>query len=671
MAIAATSATTSSNIDVNGIVSQLMTVEQQPINKLNAQEASYQAKLSAYGTVSGALSSFQSAVTILNSAARAQALSATASDATTLTASADSTAAAGVYGIDISALAQAQRLVAAGQTSQTTAIGAGASTTLTFDFGTISGGTFNATTGIYTSSAFATNGNGSKTVTIDSSNNTLQGIRDAINKANIGITASIINDGNATNPYRLVLSSGSTGKANSMKISVTGDATLSTLLAHDPAAVQNLSETTTAQNAALKINGIAISKASNTVTDAIPGVTLNLGKITTTSTSLTIAPDNSSVTGAVSGFVKAYNDLSKTLNNVSAYNAAAKKGAILQGDATIRTLQSQLRGVLASPISGVSGTLTNMSQIGVAFQKDGTLAVDSAKLNTAITGNFSNVASLFGAVGTSSDNLVSYSTSGSNTQPGTYYLNITQLATQGKALGATAVASSTIITPSSNDTLNLTVNGVSASITLAGGTYATPQALATEAQNKINASAGLSAVGISVSVTIDATGMLAITSNNYGSATSVDITSGTSITALFGATAITQTAGLDVAGTIGGATATGKGQLLTADNGGATGLAVQVNGGSLGARGTISYSQGYAAKLDKLVASQLASGGLITGRTNGINNSIKDIGNRRNVLQQRLAGIEANYRKQFSALDVMLTNMNQTSTYLTQQLARL
>ncbi len=671
MAIAATSATTSTSIDVNGIVNQLMAVEQQPISKLDAQEASYQAKLSAYGTVSGALSNFQSAVTILNSAAKTQAQSATSSDTTALTASAGSSAAAGVYGIDISALAQAQRLVATGQASQTTAIGTGASTILTFDFGTISGGTFNASAGTYTGSAFTTNGNGSKTVTIDSSNNTLQGIRDAINKANIGITASIINDGNVNTPYRLVLSSASTGKANSMKISVAGDATLNTLLAQDPAAIQNLSETTTAQNAALKINGIAISKASNTVADAIPGVTLNLGKITTTTTNLTIASDSSSVTNAVSGFVKAYNDLTKTLNNVSAYNASAKKGAVLQGDATIRAIQTQLRGVLASPVSGVTGTLTNMSQIGVAFQKDGTLAVDSAKLNTAISGNFSNVASLFGAVGTSTDSLVSYSASGSNTQPGNYYLNITQLATQGKALGATAVAASTIITPSSNDTLDLTVNGVSASITLAGGTYATPQALATEVQNKINASAGLSAAGISVTATIDAAGMLAITSNNYGSATSVAITSGTSIADLFGATAITQTAGLDVAGTIGGATATGKGQLLTADNGGATGLAVLINGGTLGARGTISYSQGYAAKLDKLVTSQLASDGLISGRTSGINISIKDIGNRRSVLQQRLVSIEANYRKQFSALDVMLTNMNQTSVYLTQQLARL
>ena len=669
MAIAATSATTSANIDVNGIVSQLMTVEQQPITKLNAQEASYQAKLSAYGTISGALSNFQSAITILSSSVRAQALSATASDPTTLTATASGTAAAGTYGIDISALAQAQRLVAVWQTSQTTAIGSGVSTTLTFDAGTISGGTFNTTTGTYSGAIFTSNGNGTKTVTINSTNNTLQGIRDAINGANIGVTASIINDGSAT-PYRLALSSNSSGVANSMKISVAGDATLSTLLSQDPAAVQNLSQTTAAQNSAFKINGVSLSKASNTVTDAISGVTLNLSKITTSTTNLTIASDNSSVTNALTGFVKAYNDLSKSLKNVSSYNAATKQGAILQGDATVRTIQTQLRSILSSTVSGAAGSLTTLSQVGVSFQKDGTLALDSTKLSSALASGFNNVASLFGAIGASTDNLVSYSASSSSTQPGTYGINITQLAAQGNAVGTTAVAASTVITPGTNDTLNLTVNGVSASITLLGGTY-TQQQLATMVQNQINASAGLSAAGITVSSSISATGMLSISTNNYGLATSVAINSGTSVSALFGATAITQTVGKNVAGTIGNSAATGSGQILTASNGAPNGLAVQINGGALGSRGTVSYSQGYAAKLDSMATSLLGTNGSIAGRTNGINKTIQAIGNRRTALQQRLVSIEANYRKQYSALDTMLTSMNQTSTYLTQQLARL
>ena len=668
MAIAATSATTSANIDVNGIVSQLMTLEQQPINKLNAREAGYQAKLSAYGSVQGALSSLQGAATLLGSASRTQAQSASSSDSTSVTASATGTAAPGVYGIDVTALAQAQRLVAMGQASQTAAIGSGVATTLSFDMGTISGGTFNANTGLYTGASYASSGSGIQTVTIDSSNNTLQGIRDAINTANIGVTASIINDGGAS-PYRLVLSSSSTGKANSIKIAVTGDATVSTLLSHDPAAVQNLSEVATAQNSAFKINGIAISKSGNTITDAIPGATVNLNKITTSTTNITVAADTSSITSAVSGFVKAYNDVATTLKNVSAYNPAAKQGAILQGDSTIRTLQSQLHNLLTSPISGVSGSYSNLSSIGVSFQKDGSLAVDSTKLNSALASGFSNVASLFGAIGSSSDNLVSYATAGSSTQPGRYAVNITQLATHGNALGTAAVAASTVITPLTNDTLNLTVNGVSASVTLAGGTYTTPEALATEVQNKINASAGLSAAGIAVTASITSGGMLSISANNYGSTTSVVIDGGTSITDLFGAGPITQVAGMDVAGTIGNAAATGSGQTLTASNGAASSLAILVDGGALGDRGTVSYSRGYATLLENLTTSLLANDGLLAGRTTGINNSIKDIGNRRDDLQRRLTDIEANYRKQYSALDTLLTSMNQTSKYLTQQLA--
>jgi flagellar hook-associated protein 2 len=664
--VAATSATTSTNIDVNGIVSQLMTVEQQPINVLNAQEASYQSKLSAYGSISGALSSFQNALTILSSSVNNQVQSATSSDTSVFTASATSTAAAGSYSIDVTALAQAQRLVAAGQTSQTAAIGSGVSTTLTFDTGTISGGTLNG--GTYTGATFSSNGSGTKSVTIDSSNNTLQGIRDAINSANIGVTASIINDGSAA-PYRLVLSSSSTGQANSMKISVSGDATLDTLLAQDPAATQNLAEVGKAQNAALTINGIALSKASNTVTDAVSGVTLNLSKVTTASANLTVSPSNSTVTNAVSGFVKAYNDLSTTLNNVSSYNSTTKQGAVLQGDATIRTIRSQIRNVLNSTVSGASGALTTLSQIGISFQKDGTLALDSTKLNSALSSNFNNVASLFGAVGNTSDNLIGYSTSTANTVPGSYSVNITQLATQGSAVGTTAVAAATVITPGTNDALDLTVNGVSASITLAAGTY-TPQQLAAEIGSKINAAAGLTTAGITVNTSIDTAGMLSIYTSKYGSDNSVTISGGNSMAALFGASA-TQSAGTDVAGTIGDAAATGKGQILTASNGPATDLAIQVNGGALGNRGTVSYSQGYAQKLANLMTSMLDSKGLIAGRTNGINSSIKEIGNRVTTLQQRLVGIEATYRAQYSALDVLLTSMNQTSIYLTQQLAKL
>jgi flagellar hook-associated protein 2 len=665
MVTATASATTGTSIDVNSIVSQLMTVEQQPITKLDVKEASYQAKLSAFGTIKGALATFQSTLQGLSNASKFQTVNATPSDTTIFSATASSTAIAGSYSLDIISLAQSQKLVAAGQTSSTAAIGTGAATTVTFDFGSISGGTFSAVTGAYTGAAFTSNGNATKSINIDSTNNSLQGIRDAINSLKMGVTATIINDGSGT-PYRLALSSDSSGAINSLKISVTGDTAVSNLLANDPAGVQHLAETVSAQNANLKVNGVSVSKSSNTVFDVIPGVTLNLNKTTASTASLSLARDTSTISNSISGFVKAYNELSSALTTISAYDPATKTGALLQGDSTVLTLQSQLRAALTTAVAGTSGALTTLSQVGVSFQKDGSLALDSTKLNNAISSNFNDIAGLFAAVGKGTDSLVSFNSAGSTTKPGSYAVNISQLATRGTAIGS--AAANTTITAGTNDTLNFTINGISTSVTLTAATY-TAQSLAAELQSKINSASALSAASISVAVTQSA-GLLSMTSANYGSGSSIAITGGNGALDLMGGTA-TQTAGVNVAGTIGGVAAVGAGQSLTANSGDPQGLSISINGGTLGARGTLNYSQGYAYSLNKWSTSILASDGILANRTNGINTSIADIDNRRTTLKDRLAGIEANYRAQYSALDAMLTSMNQTSTFLTQQLANL
>ena len=649
-------------LDVNSIVSQLMTVERQPINKLNAKEGGYQAKLSAYGSVKGAVSGFQSAVQGLNSAGRFQSLTATPSDATIFSASATRIATTGAYSLEVSSLAQAQKLVAAGQTSSTAAIGAGAATTVTFDFGTISGGTLTA--GVYSGAAFASNGSGTKSITIDNSNNSLQGIRDAINTAKMGVTATIINDGSGT-PYRLALSSGSNGVSNSLKISVSGDATVSSLLAHNPAGTQNLAETVTAQNANFKVNGVAVSKTSNTVSDVIEGVTLTLNKITTAPATLTVARDTASVSSSISGFVKAYNDLAATLKNISAYDPASKQGAILQGDSTVRTLQTQLRSMLSTSVAGTSGALTTLSDVGVSFQKDGTLALNQSKLDSAIASNFSDIASLFAAVGKGTDSLVSFNSATGSSKAGNYAVNITQIATQGKAVGS--VAANLTITAASNDALTLSVNGVSASIVLSAGTY-TAATLAAEVQSRINSASALSTAGISVAVTQSA-GVLTITPGLYGSTSSVSTISGNGAAGLLGTP--TQTVGVNVAGSIGGISATGSGQVLSAASGAPQGLSITVNGGTIGARGTLNYSQGYATSLNGWSTSILASNGTLASRTDGIGKTITDIDKQRAALETRLIGIERRYRAQFTALDQMLSRMNTTSTYLTQQLAQI
>jgi len=658
-----------SGLDVNSIVSQLMAVEQQPLTALNNKVASYQAQLSGYGQIQSALSQFQSAVQGLSSPAQFQSVTATLADSTVATASASAGVTAGSYALEVSSLAQAQKLVSAGQVNTNTAIGSGTTTTLTFDFGTISGGTFS--NGTYTGASFTSNGAGSKSITIDSSNNSLAGIRDAINSANMGVSATIVNDGSAT-PNRLVLTDSTTGISNSMKISVSGDATISSLLSQDPAnnTGQALTETVSAQNANFKLDGVAITKTSNTVTDAIQGVTLNLAKTNVGSpTSLTVAQDTGSVTNAVNAFVKAYNNITQTLTAATAYNPATKTAALFNGNASVSLMQNQIRNVLSAPIGGGGSAYTMLPQIGITFQKDGTLAVDSTKLQTALTSNFNDIAGLFAAVGKTSDSLVNYSSAGALTAPGAYSVNVTQLATQGNATASSAAGLT--ITSGVNDTLQVLVDGVTANVTLASGTYASATELATEIQSQINGTSAFSSLGSAVTVT-QSGGVLKISSNRYGSASSANITGGNGQANLnFGGTAVA-TAGVDTAGSINGATAVGSGQYLTGAAGDASqGLQIQIKGGTTGARGTVNYSQGYAYQFNSLANSMLGSSGIISSSTDSINASIQRLNVDQQTMSDRLTVIEARYRAQFTALDTMISSMNTTSSFLTQQLANL
>ncbi|HJV88521.1 MAG TPA: flagellar filament capping protein FliD [Noviherbaspirillum sp.] len=531
-----------SNLDVNGIVAKLMSVDSQPLTVLQKKEASYQAKLSAYGTLKGALSSFQNAVTSLASPSTFQTLNAISSDSSVFTASASSSAVAGNYSVSVGTLAQAQSLSSAAQSSTTSSIGTGTSTTLTFQFGTISGGTL--TNGVYAGASFsqdATQATG--TVVIDSTNNSLQGIRDAINAAHIGVTASIVNDGNATSPYHLVLASSNTGLSKSMKITSSGgDASITNLLGYDPTGTQNLTQATAAQNASLTVNGISITSASNTVTDAISGVTLNLAKANS-SANLALSNNTSAVTTAVIGFVGAYNDLNSTLDKLTSYDATTKTGGLLLGDSATQAIQTRLRSTLGAALSGLgNNTITNLSQIGVAYQKDGSLTVDNAKLQSALSSNFGDFAQLFSAYGKTTDSLVSYVSSGSNSQPGSYAVSVTSLATQGNVAGSNkatqarqtgSVAANTTITAGVNDTITLPVDGgAPITATLTAGSY-TAATLAAEVQTQINNA--LTTAGQSSRVTVtESSGTISLTSNSFGSASSIGSVTGNGATDLLG-----------------------------------------------------------------------------------------------------------------------------------------
>lgn len=385
-----------SNLDISSIVSQLMAVESRPLTMLQTKQSAVKSTLSGMSQVQSALSTFGSALSALTDVEQFQPLKVSAGDPSVLTASAKAGATAGQYAIEVSQLARNQKLVAEGQASNTAPIGTG---TLRFEFGTISGGTFSAESGKYQGASFIPNGTDAKEVKIDATNNTLDGISDAINKAGIGITASVVNDG-GTSPYRLVLTDSTTGAANSMKISVQGDPALSALLSHDPGSQsdlgQSLKETMTAQDAKLKVDGLDVSRSSNHITDLIKGVTIDLNKVNPgVPTSLTVATDTSAAAASVGKFVSAFNAVNKVMRDLTSYNATTKTAAALNGESVIRSAQSSIRDILTGPVTVANGAFSRLSDVGVTLDKNGTMTVDSAKLNKALESDFADVAALF------------------------------------------------------------------------------------------------------------------------------------------------------------------------------------------------------------------------------------------------------------------------------------
>lgn len=655
-----------SNLDVNSILSQLMAVERQPLRAMQQKEAGLQAQLSAFGSLKGAVSSFQTAVNGVNNAARFRSLSASSSDSSVYTASATSAAAVGSYAIKVTQLAANQSVYSGAFANTADTVGTG---TLTLQFGTYDSGgnTFTVNTA-----------KAAQTVTIGAANQSLSGVRDAINAASAGVTATIVNDGSGN---RLVLSSNDSGAANGLKITVTDDDGTHTnvsglsQIAFDPTATagagKNLTETQAAQNAKIKVNGIDIEKSTNTISDAIEGVTLTLLKESaTTAVNLSVSRNSAGVSAAVKELVDAYNTVNKVLVDLTKYDATTKQAGLLIGDAALRNMHADLRRVLGSALGTPSGNLSSLGQVGVSFQRDGTLAIDSTKLNNAINSNFGDLAGLFTATGAASDSLIKFDSSTAATKPGQYALSITQLATRG-TLVANAAAGLTI-TGGVNDQLSLTIDGVDATVTLAAGTYASASALAAEIQTRLNGVTALASAGIGVAVSQSA-GVFTISSNRYGSASTVALLGGGGNAAanLFGGGS-TATAGVDVAGTIDGVSATGSGQYLTGASGAnSEGLKLQVLGGSLGARGTATATQGFAYQLSQLTTGYLANNGSLASRSDGINARIKLNQQQQEALNLRLINVEKRYRAQFTALDTMISRMNQTSNYLTQQLANL
>lgn len=366
-----------SGLDVSSIITQLMAVESQPLTLLQKQESGLNTELSSIGKLQSMTSAMRDAAQKIASVSLWKQTIATSGDSASVAVSTDSSAAIGNYAVSVQALAKSQTVSSRAFASGAETVGEG---TLTIELG--------SWTGEPTPTGFtAKSGATPLTITIGPDDTSLASIRDKINGAAAGVTATIVNDASGS---RLALRSSATGAENAFRITASessDDGVESTGLsafAFDATAAAPMTRNTIASNAQATINGIAVTSASNELTGVADGLTLKLLKATgTDEIDVGVAADDTSRKTAITNFVKSFNDLAGYIRDQTKYNADTKTGGPLQGDRTALGLQSQMRAVLNNP-STASSMYTRLSDIGVTIQADGTLATDSTKLDAAL-----------------------------------------------------------------------------------------------------------------------------------------------------------------------------------------------------------------------------------------------------------------------------------------------
>jgi flagellar hook-associated protein 2 len=376
-----------SGLDAESIITKLMAVESQPLTQLQQQESDLKTQLSSFGKIQSLTSDLNDASSALASTTLWTQTTATSSDTSYVTASSADGAATGNYSITVDHLATGQTVT---------------STALPSSNSTLSSGTLSIQLGSYTGSpesAFvAKTGSSAVNITIGAGDTSLASIRDKINAANAGVTASIVNDASGA---RLSIRSTATGLENGFRITATENvddgnaATGLSALGFDALSASPMTRNQTAVNAQATINGIGVSSASNTLDNVADGLTLTLVKPTTGAVNVSIGADTASIQSGIDGFVKAFNALASYIHDQTKYDAGSKTGGPLQGNSSAVGLQNQLRAIL-NQSSSASSAYSSLSDIGIVMKEDGTLETKSSKMSDAL-GNLTELRKLFSA----------------------------------------------------------------------------------------------------------------------------------------------------------------------------------------------------------------------------------------------------------------------------------
>tara|TARA_B100000315_G_scaffold168498_1_gene157002 strand:+ start:3628 stop:5274 length:1647 start_codon:yes stop_codon:yes gene_type:complete len=409
----------STGLDTGSIVSKLIELKRRPIDVISAKKDLFDVKLSEFQNLNLRLLNFQSIVENLKKSDSFLTKTGTfsnnnASDNNNVVGLiASSTAASGSFSLVVNSLAIAEKEVSEGFASTSSSV---------------STGTFSITVGSTTTD-----------ITIDSSNNTLAGLKSAINASGADVTASILNDGSGTDPYRLSITSNNAGTDNTLTISHT-PASIFTLGGSGPipsGAGLTFTENQSATDASLTLDGISITKSTNSITDIIDGVTIDLSSVG--SGTITIASNANDVKTNIEKFVSEYNDLISFINDQFFFNNETGQTGILFGNTTVINLQSTMRDIIADEVPGLTGTYTTLAQVGITTNSiSGNLVIDDGDLTDALNTDIDAVTKLFIGNGSSDTSGLSFAGFTEDTEGGTYDVQVSNGQVQIAASGATS-----------------------------------------------------------------------------------------------------------------------------------------------------------------------------------------------------------------------------------------
>jgi flagellar hook-associated protein 2 len=388
--MAITLGTFGSGLDVEAIVTALVDADIAPkTNSLDRRETGLKAELSAVGSLKSVLSDLDKSLTDLGDGSAFDLMS--IDTPTSVDVLQTGSPSIGQYSIEVDSLASSQVLATAGFASSSTVVGSG---TLSIAIGTPSYAE-GATSGSYT--GFTAASGKTATITLDSSNNTVSGIRDAVNTANIGITASLVVDGSET---RLLFTADDTGAATAISITSSDSSLAQITHGYSGGAFSsNLTEARTPADASFKLNGLSLTNASNNITGLVDGLDFSLKKTTTGAESILIAKDTVGIEAKVKAFVDSYNNYQTTLSSLMDYQDEA--GA-LSGDSTARRVQSAIRAQTTGVVNLAGNSFTALSDLGVTSDQYGQLTLKSSDFQAALSQSSDDLNTFFSGATTTS-----------------------------------------------------------------------------------------------------------------------------------------------------------------------------------------------------------------------------------------------------------------------------